>query len=104
MIMRRWASSGSVETLCTSMGACLLMMATPYALLAVEDHVVAHGLHIPSGKASSCTLISCRPIVRLVLVDKGLQLMKTGTQAIDIERDDLHVRGAHVVFVRRLLD
>jgi hypothetical protein len=36
-----------------------------------------------------------------MLVYDGLQLMKTGTQAIDIERDDLHVRDAHVVFISR---
>ena len=74
-------------------------------LLAVEDHVVAHGLHIRDREGFVVHLdLLQADHVRLVLVDKGLQLMKTGAQAIDIERDDLHVRGAHVVFVRRLLD
>ncbi len=37
--------------------------------------------------------------IRLMLVDDGLQLVQAGAQAIDIERDDLHVRDAHVIFI-----
>ena len=64
----------------------------------MEDHVVTHGLHIRDREGFVVHLdLLQADHVRLVLVDKGLQLMKTGAQAIDIERDDLHVRGAHVV-------
>ncbi len=74
-------------------------------LLAVEFDVITHGFHVGEGEGLVVNLdLLQADHIGLVLVDDGLQLMQTGAQAVDIERDDLHVRDAHVIFISGLLD
>ena len=71
-------------------------------LLAVKLYVIAHGLHIGQREGLVMDLDFLQADhIGLVLVDDGLQLVQTGAQAVDIERDDLHVRDAHVIFISR---
>ena len=61
--MRRWASSGSVGNPLHLDGRLLAHDGDPVVtLLAVEDHVIAHGLHVRDREGFVVHLDPCRPI------------------------------------------